>query len=259
MGKRLQPDASQLELPLFRDPAEGRDGSGRAATVLLGDRLVPYELRRSRRRTIGLTIDHRGLRVGAPLRASLREVEALIRQHRDWVLAKLEAWKERQVQPVMRLESGASLTILGEAHQLDISAGPARTRWMDATLQLVVPENKDPRVFLEKALKDRARPLFLERLQHFASRLGLATLPPLALSSARTRWGSCSRRSGIRLNWRLIHFPLAVVDYVVAHELAHLEEMNHSPRFWSVVERLYPDYAGARAELKRLSPTLPRW
>jgi predicted metal-dependent hydrolase len=65
--------------------------------------------------------------------------------------------------------------------------------------------------------------------------------------------------SGIRLNWRLIHFPLAVVDYVVAHELAHLREMNHSPRFWSVVERLYPDYQQARAELKRLAQTLPRW
>jgi predicted metal-dependent hydrolase len=73
----------------------------------------------------------------------------------------------------------------------------------------------------------------------------------------RTRWGSCSRISGIRLNWRLIHCPPAVVDYVVAHEVAHLVEMNHGPRFWAVVERLCPDHAAARAELRRHAAALP--
>ena len=84
-------------------------------------------------------------------------------------------------------------------------------------------------------------------------------LPRLTLSAARTRWGSCSLRSGIRLNWRLIHFPLHVIDYVVAHELAHLREMNHSPRFWSVVGQLYSDYRAARDELKALAAHCPHW
>ena len=84
-------------------------------------------------------------------------------------------------------------------------------------------------------------------------------MPPLALSAARTRWGSCSLRSGIRLNWRLIHFPADTVDYVVAHELAHLREMNHSPRFWAVVGEIYPDYQAARDELKRLAANCPQW
>jgi predicted metal-dependent hydrolase len=111
---------------------------------------------------------------------------------------------------------------------------------------------------LEKVLRDRAREVFLERLVHYSAALGVA-LPRLALSAARTRWGSCSLKSGIRLNWRLIHFPRPVIDYVVAHELAHLREMNHSPRFWSVVEQLYPDYRTARDELKKLAAHCPYW
>ena len=88
--------------------------------------------------------------------------------------------------------------------------------------------------------------------------LGVAP-PPLTLSAARTRWGSCSLKTGIRLNWRLIHFPPHVIDYVVAHELAHLREMNHSPSFWAVVGQLFPTYKAARADLKKLATTCPRW
>ncbi|HNB07544.1 MAG TPA: DUF45 domain-containing protein, partial [Thauera aminoaromatica] len=82
-------------------------------------------------------------------------------------------------------------------------------------------------------------------------------VPPVSLSSAATRWGSCSTRSGIRLHWRLIHLEPALIDYVVAHEVAHLAEMNHSPRFWAVVERLYPDWRAARAALRSAAATLP--
>ena len=71
----------------------------------------------------------------------------------------------------------------------------------------------------------------------------------LSLSSAATRWGSANANGAIRLHWRLIHFPLATIDYVVAHELAHLREMNHSPRFWNVVRSVVPEYEAARREL----------
>jgi predicted metal-dependent hydrolase len=72
----------------------------------------------------------------------------------------------------------------------------------------------------------------------------------LSLSSAQTRWGSASGAGWIRLNWRLIHLPLPVIDYVVVHELAHLREMNHSPRFWALVEAVLPDCAARRAALR---------
>ena len=72
------------------------------------------------------------------------------------------------------------------------------------------------------------------------------------ISSARTQWGSCSREGRVRLNWRLVHFEPAVIDYVIAHELAHLRELNHSPRFWNEVARLLPGYEAARDRIRRV-------
>jgi predicted metal-dependent hydrolase len=91
--------------------------------------------------------------------------------------------------------------------------------------------------------------LFTRRCQHFAAQLGVR-MTALKLSSAQTRWGSASADGVIRLNWRLIHFGLSVVDYVVVHELAHLREMNHSPAFWDVVRSVLPDVDQRRAQLR---------
>ena len=101
-----------------------------------------------------------------------------------------------------------------------------------------------------------ARRVFAERLDWYAARLGVQ-YRALALSSAGTRWGSCTVEGNIRLNWRLIHYALPLIDYVVAHELAHLKEMNHSPRFWATVETVYPDYEGAKAALRKRSQEMP--
>ena len=230
-------------------------------TIALGERIVPYVLRRARRRTIGLSIDHRGLRVGAPPRASLQEVEALIQLHREWVAQKLDEWRSRRSAEPLQITDGVRLPMLGEALQVRLALGSNRAIWSapgEAVLTLCLRSPGDASRLLEKTLRERARALFAERLAHYAQLLALP-VPPLALSAARTRWGSCSLRSGIRLNWRLIHFPREIVDYVVAHELAHLREMNHSPRFWAVVRQLYPDYLAARGELKRLAAHCPQW
>jgi predicted metal-dependent hydrolase len=98
-------------------------------------------------------------------------------------------------------------------------------------------------------LQRQARRVFEERCQHYAERLGVR-VKRLALSSAATRWGSASADGSIRLNWRLVHFALPVIDYVVAHELAHLREMNHSPAFWSVVRSVIPEYERSRSTLR---------
>ncbi len=229
--------------------------------IALGERLVDYRLRRARRRTIGLTIDRRGLSVGAPLRASLGEIEALIRQHADWVARKLDEWQARPEAQALPLADGARLPLLGRALTLRLTPGNDQVAWIapdspSPTLALGPRRPEGAPALLEEALRERAYAHFADRLVFFTARLGLP-VPPLALTAARTRWGSCSRISGIRLNWRLIHCPPAVVDYVVAHEVAHLVEMNHGPRFWAVVERLCPDHAAARAELRRHAAALP--
>lgn len=230
-----------------------------ARAIALGERLVSYVLRRAKRKTIALSIDHRGLRVGAPLRSSLHDVEALILRHGDWVVQKLDEWHQRQGPGLLQIIDGLQLPILGENTEIRLAVGGNRGVWnANGGLTLCLRSPSEAGRVLEKILRDKARVLFLDRLAHYAVQLGI-THPPLTLSSARTRWGSCSSRSGIRLNWRLIHFPAHVIDYVVAHELAHLREMNHSPRFWAVVGQLYPDFRKVRGELKRLGAHCPRW
>ena len=231
-------------------------------TIALGDRLVPYVLRRARRRTIGLSIDHRGLRVGAPPRTTIGEVEALIRRHGDWVAQKLNEWKTRQQSETLQISDGTVLPVLGQPLRVRLASGSNRAVWSEgstpAWLTLCLRAEEDAGRILETALRRKALALFAERLAHFAAEMEL-TAPRLSLTAARTRWGSCSLRSGIRLNWRLIHFPEHIIDYVVIHELAHLREMNHSPRFWAVVETFCPNYKGLRQELKLLAAQCPRW
>lgn len=244
------------ELPLSVAPS--RPTVGELCVIRLGDRSVSYLLRRSRRRTIGLLIDQRGLIVGAPPRAGLDAIEAVIRHHGHWVLAKLEDWRNRPRSEPVAVADGLRLPFLGGEIRVRLALGANRVVWNAAELTLCLKPGADPRAVLERAWRERAREHFAARLTHYTAQLGVEA-PPLSLSAARTRWGSCSRRSGIRLNWRLLHFPPVVIDYVVAHEVAHLVHMNHSARFWSVVESLYPDHAVARAELKRRAAELPHW
>lgn len=248
----------QAELPFDSEKlSEGET----PRTIALGDRIVPYLLRRARRRTIGLTIDHRGLRVGAPHRAPLTEIETLIRKHADWVAQKLDEWRSRQHSERRQIVDGMHLPCLGAPLQVRLARGGNRASWSEGengALTLALRSPDDARRMLEKALRERALQVFSGRVAHYADRFGV-TPPRLSLSAARTRWGSCSLKSGIRLNWRLIHFPLRIIDYVVVHELAHLREMNHSPRFWAIVGHHYPDFRAARRELQQLATTLPLW
>ncbi|MBS1144542.1 MAG: family peptidase [Proteobacteria bacterium] len=226
-------------------------------SIVIGGQTVAYQLRRSPRRTIGLAIDHRGLRVGAPTRARIGDIESLIHEHGQWVLDKLAAWRDRPSASPLAICDGMSIDVLGEALSVRLT-GIGRQRWQfgPGTLYLRPDAAQGANTLLGKALREKARDVFAERLAVHAPLLGVAA-PPLRLSSARTRWGSCSHRGGIALNWRLVLMPLAIVDYVVCHELAHLKEMNHSPRFWSVVEQLCPDWKARRFELRRLARTLP--
>ena len=226
-------------------------------SIVIGSQTVAYQLRRSQRRTIGLAIDQRGLRVGAPTRARLGDIESLIRQHGQWVLDKLAAWRQRPTPNTQEITDGTIIPLLGEPLTIALtSLGRARWQFGPQTLYLQPTATASPAQVLEQALRDKARAVFAERLAIHAPRLGVA-VPPLRLSSAKTRWGSCSHHGGISLNWRLVYMPLAVIDYVVCHELAHLKEMNHSPRFWSVVEQLCPDWRKLRLELRHQARQIP--
>ncbi|MHB1359895.1 MAG: M48 family metallopeptidase [Rhodocyclaceae bacterium] len=243
------------QLELFRLPPVFAGDATKAHHLILSGHIVSYVLRRDRRRLM-LKIDERGLAVGAPRAVPLGDIEAFIQSHGDWVLKKLDEFASRTTLRHLPIHEGARLPLLGAEVRVRVTAGNNRGFWQADELWLAARPSANLALLARRALQRRA-------LEHFQPILAATVrqinrpLPPLALSAARTRWGSCSTRSGIRLNWRLIHLPPKLIDYVIAHEAAHLVEMNHSPRFWAVVARLHPDWQNTRGELKRLGAALP--
>lgn len=223
--------------------------------IVLRGTEVPYRLKRSpRRRSIAFLVDESGLTVHVPWQAPHQGIEQAIAGAERWILAKLKEWASRPAAPVRRWVTGASLEYLGRPLALTIVEDP-----IAVAVALQDPDVLDVRApppLSEARVRDlvvrwyrrHALRHFAERLAHFAERLGVDR-PRLLLSDAGTRWGSCNSRGQIRLNWRLMQAREPLVDYVVAHEVAHLLHLNHSQRFWRAVERIYPEYETARAEL----------
>lgn len=234
---------------------------GEMRCVSLNGKEVAYTLKRCRRRTIGMRIDARGLTVRIPSRESLRRVESVLKNKADWVISKLDEWKNRQSTQLAWKEE-AVFPLLGEQWRLvvapagEMQMAPAKISGSneDKQLKLALSPRLDAH-HIERAVmswyRNRAMACFSERVAVYANKLGVPQ-PPLRLSRATTLWGSCNARGVVSINWRLIQMPLYLIDYVVAHELSHLIEMNHSPAFWQIVERIYPDYKKVRKELKAL-------
>ena len=217
-----------------------------------------------------------GLEVRAPRWVTLGEVESTLHEKADWIVRKLVEMQEQQRrlgEARIQWRDGAELRYLGASLQvvLDSSAAlkknsaqletsgnvdpKAKTLYV---LRIGLPTNASPEQIRDATqawLMRRAKELFAERLNHFAPQLGVAW-KRLSLSSASTRWGTASADGAIRLNWRLIHHKLEVIDYVVAHELSHLRVMDHSPQFWDTVKSVMPDYP-ARRRVLRDEPLAP--
>lgn len=227
--------------------------------IRLDGRDIPYLLRRSQRRTLALQIDYRGVRVAVPGKARVEDVERFIHDHSRWLLGKLALRAQQADRPVLALVDGAVIPLLGQDCRLRLGGAGRATRWRvgdDGCDELHVGAVADLPAAVVRALRQRALSWLGARVADYCARLGVP-VPPVRLSSARTRWGSCSSVSGIRLHWRLVHMPPALADYVVAHEVAHLLHMNHGPRFWAVVESLYPGAKEARLALRRAAQALP--
>lgn len=235
----------------------------------LGHCEIAYEFSRSQRRTIGLSVGPDGLSVRAPRHTPMDEVEALLHDKAAWVLDKLQRARSRAgelAQAKTTWANGAELNFLGQrvrllldpAHDF-VSVGAVLDLATDdaphgrATLRLGLSQNASETQIRDAAqawLMRQATRVFAERLNHFAPQLGVR-YRTLRLSSAGTRWGSASADGTIRLNWRLIHLSMEMVDYVVVHELSHLRHMDHSPRFWDVVAGVLPDHKQRRRALRQ--------
>jgi hypothetical protein len=220
---------------------------------------IPYILERRARKTVGLKINEQGLIVHAPTRLAQKEIERMLLSKADWILKKLQARQANQLEQ-FTWEDGASLFLLGNAITLSVrlDAVSRALEYEPGRISVALPTPHNQTSIARKVLqwyKKQALTDFSRRIALLAAKLGVET-PPLFLSSARSRWGSCNSRGEVRLNWRLLQAPPHIINYVVAHELAHLKEMNHSAKFWAIVERIYPDYKTAEKELKTWSGRL---
>lgn len=234
--------------------------------IVLNNIEVPYRLRRSRRKSIGLRISDDGLQVAAPTWVSQAEIERVLRERGDWIVKHLQAWASRQARLNLqrtRWEDGGRLPYLGVDIGFRLSgagstryAGDAEQPTPDDIVWLGLPENAESariRDSVQGWLQQRAQAVLAERLELALAHTGLS-ITGWRLSSAATRWGSCNSAGRILLNWRLVHFRRPIIDYVIIHELAHLREMNHGPGFWAEVEQFMPDYRIAREALRRVDP-----
>lgn len=261
----------------YRHPEANRE-------ALLDGVLVAYAFKRGKRRTIGFSVGAEGLAVSAPKWVLLNEIDRAVQEKAGWIVKKLQETRERHKRlEAVRIDwkDGANLPFMGGVLTVVLDPRQSVSAMMVQPVS-AVPDAVDAakglpptdehntlclglahsatatqiRDAAQAWLMRYARQLFEQRLNHFAPELGVQWRR-LSLSSAGTRWGSASADGSIRLNWRLIHFKLSVIDYVVVHELSHLRVMDHSPRFWDTVRHVVPDYAELRSQLK--DEMVPKW
>ena len=237
---------------------------------------VAFSVVRARRRSIGMRIGPDGLSVRAPRWTSLPEIDQVLQARAEWIVRKLHESRERHTHlQQTRIDwcDGAVFPYLGGLLRLHLdpshgfsAAGAALAEVQGGQdgpllreLRIALPVDASAakiRDATQAWLMRQAKALFEQRLNHFAPQLQVRWTR-LSLSNADKRWGSAKSDGSIRLNWRLMHFELPVIDYVVAHELSHLRVMNHSPHFWQTVGSVMPDYPQRREKLK--DPTAPLW
>lgn len=234
-------------------PTEGRPGEDLLAAEVLplsaGSLHVRY-VRHPRARRYRLLFRRDGTaRCTVPRRGTLREAKRFVASNEAWLAERL---RRHQATPRTDgpLKPGERVVLHGREIVLEFDETTRRARLGD--LEISESGDGDLRRAVEQALRRRAGMDLPVRTWALASRNGLESrIARISVRNQRTRWGSCSARGVISLNWRLIQAPPEVCDYVILHELAHLVHLNHGPRFWALVERMCPDYRSAEAWLKR--------
>ena len=217
------------------------------------------EIIRSKRRTIALEITRDArLVVRAPLKVSKQMIAQAVEQKRDWIQEKLNDAKNRDEKyPPKRCTPGESFLLLGGKYSLCFDSGAAEIALQNG--QLVVPARfqADARHVLTAWYKAQADEVLRQRTDYYAAKAGVQ-YQSLKITSALSRWGSCSDGGRLCFTWRLVMAPLKMIDYVVVHELSHIGHPDHSKAFWQRVGTLMPDFAPRRAWLRENAALLRR-
>jgi hypothetical protein len=207
------------------------------------------KLVRSKRKTLALIVETDGtLTVRAPMRMKRADIRGFIEAKQDWIKRKQSKARE-DASFSRRYEDGEIFWYLGKEIPLRIVPTGKPALVMDGSFKLTKSAQSNAESVFTTWYRGQARKVLTERVDCFAQEHGF-NIGKIRISSARTRWGSCSSRDTLSFTWRLVMAPPKVIDYVVVHELCHLREMNHSKAFWAQVEAILPDYKRHRKWLK---------
>ncbi len=191
-----------------------------------------------------------------PSRAAVNTAQRFAASHAGWIAARLARLPERVI-----FEPGASLPLRGEPHRVSLRGARGGVRIERDAGEPVIAVGCEA-AHVARRIRDfltwEARLDLAEAIERYAPRLGQRPVR-MTLRDTRSRWGSCTARGELNFSWRLILAPPMVLDYLVAHEMAHLREMNHSPRFWTLLRELCPNVDAAEAWLKRNGTSLHRY
>jgi len=183
----------------------------------------------------------------------LERVVELVSTKAPWIAQKVVELKSRR-EPRKRFVNGESYPYLGRRVRLEVALSPHKNP-VALKGNVLEVRSSDPRSALESWYKARAQEVIQRRVELYCQELGWK-VPPVLVRNQKKRWGSCNAKGELRFNWRLIMAPLELLDYVVVHEMAHLKVLNHSPRFWRLVEQIMPDYKERHQALNELGPGL---
>jgi predicted metal-dependent hydrolase len=225
---------------------------------------IPYRIRRSERaRRARILVDGDGVEVVVPRRFPLRDVAPFVEEKRAWIEGTLRRLRESETElPAPRLEDGGLVPYLGERLRLSVRVEPGRQREhvrrrgdelrvaLPADPEQLLPPESALREALERWYRKRARAEVAPRLDAACARAG-TTYTRLQIRGQRTRWASCSSSGAMSFNWRLLLAPAEILDYVVEHEVAHLQLLDHSPRFWRLLASRCPDWREHEGWLRR--------
>jgi predicted metal-dependent hydrolase len=203
----------------------------------------------SRRKSVAIIIRGDGrLVVRAPLRLSNARIREFVLSKTDWILTQQAKTAHRKA-PVHTFIEGEDFLYLGRNFPLEIVDDPKSALTLDERFHLRRTDQPQARVVFLKWYKQQARQIITDRVNFFAQKHAY-NYSRIRLSSARTRWGSCNSKGSLSFTWRLVMAPIEIIDYVVIHELVHLEIHNHSSSFWKKVLEFMPDYKKRRSWLK---------
>ncbi len=231
----------------------------RQMQIGIGAQVVSYELSRGRRKTVGLMVSRKGLIVRAPLKISQREINEILLERGAWITQRLEEWRARTHLIAGDFQNNGSVLFRGKRMKLRVVASLFDS--LEVSDDTIVIASSKPlssemrQRLVERWMRETAQAEFAPKVRAMAEAIGVE-VKRVKLTDTTTMWGSCTSDGVVRLTFRLIQLPPALADYVIAHEISHRREMNHSPRFWEWVRALDPHFKTHRRTLAAYTPLL---